>query len=85
MSKNPHYDVTLTKEAIELLQGEYISDFLIDGKYFNCIAIEPNNAFFNFKINHKHKVLGEIVTEFSIPHSFVLYIVSAEDKRTPGL
>ena len=84
MAKKPNYAVFITKEARELLKDEEISDHLKDGKYFNCVTIEPNNALFNFKLKHESK-LGEIIAEFSIPHHFVLYVTSAEDKRSPGL
>jgi hypothetical protein len=85
MKSKVHYDVILTKIAIQELAGESISYLLKEGSYFNCIKIDPNGPYFFMQVESENETLGKIITEINIPHHFVLYYISADSSIHPGL
>jgi hypothetical protein len=84
MVKKLHYNVILTPEARQLISEEPISRLLKGKRYFNCIEINPSSPYFFMKIEENDDTLGKIITEVSIPHSCVLYYVSAESNKHLG-
>jgi protein associated with RNAse G/E len=78
-----HYSVVLTQEARELLKDDIIFTYLHEGTYFNCIEIDPNGNYFFMKVEKKFRNKN-FTTEISIPHRFVLYVVSADSSKSPG-
>ena len=83
MPKNV-FDVILTPLAIELLKNESLASFLIDKRYFHCSSIEPNGNYLFMKIKSPLKGENPTVFEISIPHSYVLYIVSFDSDVHPN-
>lgn len=79
-----HYSVVLTEEAKKLLEKD-LSEFLIDDSYFNCISIEPNGPYLFMQIDEKNTKSKRMPAEISIPHHYVLYIISAVSSKTLGL
>ena len=78
MAKKIHYDVILTPSAREIISKEPINRFLIEGRKFNCIEINPASPYFFMKIEEEDPDLGKVIMEIYIPHHLILYYISVE-------
>ncbi len=81
--------VFLTEEAIKLLNGHFIADFIFGNEYLLCKSINPDSYFLNFiaypnptsKMAKRFKLKEH---QFSIPYSYVLYIVHDPENKALG-
>ncbi len=78
------FAVFLTEHALENLRGDSIFSLLKKDKYFLCDKINPDgNYFFMHIIDERVKGL-EQMWEISIPHTFVLYVLSGAKEKIFG-
>ena len=87
ISKKPKFAVVLTNEAIRLLQDENISMNLVNGKYFVCEEIEASGNYFYMKLSAggAPPILATHLWEISVPHHYVLYVLSGVTEKMIGL
>ena len=85
MSSKTKFDVFLTSQALEQLKDSNILKMLIDGRYFLCDSIDSTGVYFFMKLQSAFPIQGHEIFEVSIPHSFVLYILSFDTSTHPSL
>jgi hypothetical protein len=87
ISDKPKFAVVLTNEAIKLLKDENISLNLLKSKYFICEEIEASGNYFYMKLSNGRvpPILGPHSWEISVPHHYILYVLSGVTEKMLGL
>lgn len=84
MSSKTKYAVALTNEAVALLRPHGIKILMKNDTYFLCESIEPNGNYLFMKIEQQIETTEPRFFEVSIPHSYILYIVSFDSSIHPN-